>query len=339
MPDLIARFEAEYYTLNSITDRRRMYAQRALRDFEQSLDGPVEGADANDLRAWMAAMMDRGLAASTVAWHLMMVRPFYRWLWEARLISAEDSMRIQSVSPPRGYNTGKPQPYSRKELAQLWAELDAKFPFTNERRIKRWRKGTSGYRNVKKHVMRCQLEAIIQLALVCGMRKNEIYELSLNDAHFDNHYIVVHGKRVDQHAKPRKVPYPDSAREAMKRWLRMRAWLEATHDCLWCSVTGPEPASKLRQNRMDTILHSFGDWRMHRLRHTCATERLRAGMEIYELQKFLGHANLSQTLAYAEIVAGDIEKAAEESDPEFQRAIRPQRVVMPADPKRKHKAA
>lgn len=325
----IDRFALEYFTLNSISERRQQYVLRSLARLDAFLDMPLIEATDNDLRSWLVDLLDDGLKPSTVAWHLKMVLPFYQWCWQQRIIDADALMRIRGVSPPRGYNTALPRPYSRKEIAQMWDELDAAFPYTSELMLRRWRNGTSPYRGqLKRHVMRLQLDAILELALICGLRKNEIYRLTADDVHWDNKYIVVHGKRVDQNDKVREVPYPDSTRDAIKAWFRIRAQLGPEPGvCLWLSVTGPSPAAPLSEKRMNSILHSFGDWTLHRMRHTCATERLRAKMELERLQRFLGHATIQQTLVYAQLVRGDIHKSAERTDVDFQRAIGRKRVA------------
>lgn len=318
------RFAAEHFVLQSISKRRQDQVLAALERLGAFLaPTPLEGARDSDLRAWLVSLMQSDLAPSTVAWYLRMVMPFYAWCWRTRLISADDLMRLREVPPPRGYNHNIPRPYSREQLARFWAALDTRWPYQTDKRIERFRRGTCSYRLVKKHAMRLQLNAIIELALVCGLRRAEIYQLAIADCHPDNEYIAVHGKRSDQNPKLREVPYPASTRLAILNWFAWRGWMGASTNKLWLSVTGPDPIAPLSPDRMNTILHSFGDWQLHRLRHTCATERLRAGMELEKLQRFLGHANIQQTLRYAQLVRSDIHKASERIDDDFQAAIRP----------------
>lgn len=325
MPTLTEQFTAEHFTLNSITASRQEQVLLALSRLETFLGKkPLQEATDQDLRAWLVALLGSGLTASTVAFHLKAVMPFYRWAWLAREVSADDYMRLREVSPPRGYNTQMPRPYSRKELAQMWADLAARYPYTTDVIIGRWKRGTSPYRSVKKHAMRLQLEAIIELALVCGLRRVEIYNLSIDDCHWDNKYVVVRGKRVDQNDKLREVPYPESTRTAIRRWFRIRGLMAPIPgQGLWLSVTGPDPVSAMTFGRFERLLLGLGAWELHRLRHTCATERLRAGMTLEKLQRFLGHSNIQQTLRYADLVRGDIHKESEKIDADFQRAIRP----------------
>ena len=46
----------------------------------------------------------------------------------------------------------------------------------------------------------------------------------------------------------------------------------------------------------------------HRLRHTFATEMIRAGMSVQVLMKILGHTNAAMTMSYVEIAAADLRR-------------------------------
>lgn len=328
MSELTERFCAEHFTLDSISERRREQVRTALARYESFSSKPAEQCDANELRSWLVSLLDGGLAPSTVGWHLKMVKPFYRWLWQQRLLSADELMRVREVRAPRGGQAQLPRPYKQKELLKMYAQLEARFPLLppegkGSTMLRRFRGGYSRFHGpLRAHAMRLQLEAIIELALVCGLRRIEIYRLAVDDCHPDNKYIVVHGKRTDQNPKVREVPYPESTRRAIQAWFRMRAVMEPEPGIgLWLSITGPVPAAELSFERMATVLRSFGRWELHRLRHTCATERLRAGMELQSLREFLGHSDINMTLRYAQLLRDDIHKAAAKTEADFQAAI------------------
>ena len=321
MTDHIAEFEAVYFPLNSITPERRVRSVDNLRRFERWLEHPVETSVPGELQGWLASLVESGLQASTVAWRLKMIRPYLRWCWEQRILDADSWMRLREVKAPRGAYHCVPRPYTRKELMKLYAELDARWPYTTEKRVTRWRKGTCQYTRISKGVMRLQLDVIIELALVCGLRQVEIYNLSIDDLHYDNKYVVVHGKRVDQHPKVREVPYPSSLVRAVRAWYKMRGFIGPDTKCVWISATGRDPFRGMTRDRMARLLTSFGAWELHRLRHTSATERLRAGMPLEQVQRIMGHATLAQTMAYAQLLSGDVHKGAERTDAAFQRAL------------------
>lgn len=320
------RFAAEHLTMNSISVERRKFVLKTLDTLARYSERPLDDIDGNDVSAWAAAMIEHGYQPGSVATAMKAVRSFYRWMWSSNLIDADHFMRIANVSIPRGAYSSQPRPYSRKEIATMWADLATTWPYTSDLTLRRWQNGTSPWRSVKKHAMRLQLNAICELALVCGLRRIEIHRLRFDDVHPDNRYVVVHGKRHDQNAKVREVPYPTSTRQAVHEWFRMRGLMSPEPGLgIWLSITGPEPANALNFRRLGGILNTFGDYELHRLRHTCATERLRAGMTLEQLSRFLGHSNIKQTLVYAKLVSDDIHKSAERTDAAFQDAIgRPQ---------------
>lgn len=79
----------------------------------------------------------------------------------------------------------------------------------------------------------------------------------------------------------------------------------------------------MRLNALKGALSTVGPWELHRLRHTCGTEWLRAGMELELVSRLLGHANLTQTLGYAQIVSADVHRASVRAHDDFTRALRP----------------
>lgn len=77
----------------------------------------------------------------------------------------------------------------------------------------------------------------------------------------------------------------------------------------------------MRHRAFKGQLSTVGEYELHRFRHTCATERLRAGMALEVLQRFLGHADIAQTLVYTKIVNDDIHRAALKTEPSFAAAV------------------
>ena len=56
-----------------------------------------------------------------------------------------------------------------------------------------------------------------------------------------------------------------------------------------------------RRTRPEAFAGDPDPIRIHRLRHTYTTERLRAGVSLAAVRKLLGHQNLQTTLRYADI--------------------------------------
>jgi site-specific recombinase XerD len=328
----IDRFKREYQEYHRISPERAGQQRRLLVEFEGSLDGrQLTEATADDLRAFAGDLLEQGLHVNTVRKKLNMIRPFCSWAYAAGLITPEQYLGLKSVPNPRGAtSTSQPNPYTRQELTAFWAALDAKYKRLPERgrgsqAIKRWIQGKGPWRNVWRHAMRLQIEAMVRLALDVGLRRHEIFGLSLNDLHYDNEYLVISGK-ADPHTgnkKTRTVPFTSRAREAVHEWLEFRALIRPPHDRPWLSLYGLAWNKPMLESRFNKLLgQTLGkEWRWHRFRHTCATNWLRAGAELETIKSLLGHASIAQTLMYAEILKSDIAKSLAKVEAEFEEGV------------------
>ena len=318
----LERFRREYQEYNSLSEGRRRDQERALKALcaFAGVEEPLEATPAH-YRAWLQSL-DEVLSARTVRERGMRVRPFFGWAFDVGLYSAEDLMLIQRTPFPEAPKR-MPRPYSPKEIKRLWPAIDKAHPLDDGRFLERWRRGTSGFKRIEHHANNLQLKALCRLALDCGLRRQELYDLGLDDMHYDNAYVVV---REGKGGKFREVPFTRTARAAVREWIEFRTELSPDHDRPWLALTkiGPEGVWLRRMNfrRFSMYIHDAGaPWELHRLRHTCATEWLRAGMELETVSRLLGHANLSQTMDYAQLVPDDIQRAVEKNQERFERQV------------------
>lgn len=337
MTVLIERFCAHHHAYNNISAGRRVAQRRVLLEFEESLSHGWDELAAEDLRNYLVAAVNGGLAPTTIGQRLTMIRPFVKWLWAEKVIDGDTLMEVNSVPAPRGATTsGRPRPYSRKQIRVFWRELEDAYPPCRDGKpgeridraemfLRRWRNGSSKWSRVEPYFMRVQVEAIVALALYGGLRREEIYLLDLDDMHHENAYVVVRGAAKNPQAEVRERPVPWSGpgmRGAVERWLTLRDELAPPHDRPWLSLYRQHRLKPMRFRRFEMLLHDVGrGYEFHRMRHTFATEALRAGYPIEQLSKVLGHARLQQTLRYAELVETDVVRSATRSGPTLERAV------------------
>lgn len=327
--ELIQRFCDEYHSYHGISGDRRKMQRRVLiefADFTGRHFSELEGGDV--LESFLATQVSGGMAASTVRKHLNAIRPFVKWLWRQRIISADVRMALEDVSPPRGGNNQRPKPYTREQLAVFWREFEEAYPTDDQfdYYLARWSRGTSGWKRVQPYAKRLQMEAIIALALYGGLRREELYLLDIDAMHHENAYVVVRGAAKNHDADPvhRPVPWTCSEmRAAVQDWLDFRATLDIGHDRPWLSLhTEAHYLKPMRFRQFEMLLRNIGrGWEFHRMRHTCATELLRAGNPLETVQRILGHARIQQTLAYAELLPGDVVRTATRNSGEFGAAM------------------
>jgi site-specific recombinase XerD len=332
--DPIAAFCAGYHDYHGITKARRKMQIRVLREFEDQLPGGVLDIDAAQLRTYLAWLVaERGLHPNTVRQYRNAIKPLLTWAWENRWISADNLLELRSVRLPRGASAnGVPRPYSRKQLDRFWPQMEERYPWsrdgtieTAERFLVRWRNGTSKWNRVQRYAKRLQIEAIIALALYGGLRRDEIFNLQLDDMHPDNEYVVVRArKNKEGEWRERAVPWlGDQMRPAVARWLEFREELDPPHDRPWLSLHNDRHHLKIMPHRkFEMLLCEIGSgWEYHRMRHTAATIMLRSGIPLDKVSKILGHSRLEQTRQYTRVSHNDLVVAARRVAGDYSRAF------------------
>lgn len=318
----LARFQREYQSYHSISDERSGQQLRLLRQLADHAGQPLTDCGASEVQAFMGHLNSQDYHPNTLQKKLKMLKPFYGWAFDVGLIDGTTLMGVQRVRAPRDAVKTAPRPYTRKDLDRFRTELADRWPLVPERFWVRWRNGTSRYKRVAPEVMRVQIEAITNLALHCGLRRQEIFNGSLDDFHYDNEYIVVRYAKDWRRGKFREVPQTEASRQSMHRWIELRSELKPSHDAVWLSGAYESTAlNAMSWKRFGSLLGTVGDWELHRFRHTAATEWLRAGVSIELVSRFLGHATVQQTLAYAELLREDIHKAVAKAEPAFTEAV------------------
>jgi integrase/recombinase XerD len=147
--------------------------------------------------------------------------------------------------------------------------------------------------------------AVIVLMLRLGLRAREVATLRLDDLDWRAGQLTVHGKggRVDQ------LPLPADVGEAIVAYLRRGRPRDATVREVFLRVTPPEVA--MTRGGVTAIVASaarragLGVVRAHRLRHTAATDMLRAGAPLAEIGQVLRHRSPGSTAVYARV---DVER-------------------------------
>jgi site-specific recombinase XerD len=325
----VARFAIEYQQYNGMSAGRQAEQQAVLRALSAHAGKAPEDCDADDVRHFLTTEITKGRHPNTVRKKNLMIRPFFRWAFNVGLVDADTWMRVRGIPNPQGSTRmGKPRPYSMKELRQFREDLDRAWPRVEPKWWTLWRNGTSRYKRIASEVMREQIEAIVALALLQGLRRREIFHLSLDDMHPDNAYIVVRQRALTPNGKDkmREVPYTNAARDKVRRWLEIRAELDPPHDRPWivavANVADGMWLQPMSFKRMEELLYkTVGNWQLHRFRHTSATYWLRAGMELEVLSPLLGHSRITQTLGYAELARGDLQRSVEKNEDRFERLL------------------
>jgi len=139
---------------------------------------------------------------------------------------------------------------------------------------------------------------LLTLAYSAGLRISEVVNLRQADIDFDRMQIHI---RQSKYNKDRYVPLSRYMAQGLKKYYdgcSPKEWV----------FNGHGPGSPFSQRGaqwvMKSCVKSAGITKkvsMHTLRHSYATHLLEDGLDLYSIQKLLGHAHVSTTLVYLHV--------------------------------------
>jgi site-specific recombinase XerD len=152
--------------------------------------------------------------------------------------------------------------------------------------------------------------AILQVFLQTGIRVSELAHLKIEDIDFIKPSITVRGKGKQE----REIALEKKGVHALKSYLAVR--VESFSNRVFLNYQG-EPISergirklvvKYRKEAGITKKASC-----HTLRHTFATYKAEKGVSAFQLQQWLGHANLNTTQIYVHLGKQNAKKVMEQT--------------------------
>src|SRR5512139_2235995 len=142
--------------------------------------------------------------------------------------------------------------------------------------------------------------AMFMLMLRCGLRVQEVAELTVDAIEYQRRQIFVfHGKG----AKDRMVYMSEDARSALQAYLARRS---SKARALFLVQKGPMRGKPLSvrgiQKRIEYYARKSAlNVSCHRLRHTMATQLLNADADLTTIQDLLGHSQVTTTQRYCRV--------------------------------------
>ena len=271
-----------------------------------------------DYRAYL--VQERGLAAGTVAGYLHVARLFFAaravggQLHLDRLSAAEVTEFVLAECAPRKVGSAKYIVCGLRSLlrylyvaGRIEAALDAAVP-----KVAGWRLAglpvTFGRAEVDRLLASCDRRstfgrrdyAVLTLLSRLGLRAGEVAALELADIDWRAGELVVRGKGRRQE----RLPLPTDVGEALAGWLR-RGRPRCESVTVFTRVRAPHrqltSAGVSAIVRAACVRAGLPALNAHRLRHTAATEMLRAGASLPEVGQVLRHASVLTTAIYAKV--------------------------------------
>lgn len=244
---------------------------RTLHRFSDTMGKPFQEVGIYDVRFYLAMEQERGISARTRENTRANLSAFFQWMTDEDIINKNPIAKMKRVKYPAEVR----KPFSDVEIDAL----------------------RSACRTLKDR-------AILEMLLSTGVRVSELASMEVDDINLDDLSVhVIHGKGAKE-----RITYTTTVSAK-----HLRAYLSDRK----------ENGSALFYNRFHEQMKSGGirlilnelskragvsNVHPHRFRRTFATGLAKRGMEIQEIQKLLGHSDISTTMTY--VCVGDKETKA-----------------------------
>lgn len=229
----------------------------------------------DDLRNFVAALVDIGISARSQSRILSGVRTFYTFLILDGYIEDDPTELLEW--PKIGEHL--PEVLSVEEVDRLEQACD----------LSKW----EGQRN----------RTIIEVLFSCGLRVSELINLRLSDLFLDEKFIRVMGKGK----KERLVPISESAVKELQYWFMDRNLMKikpGEEDFVFLNRRGGHLTRMMIFTIVRRLAEAVGIEKTispHTLRHSFATALLEGGANLRAIQDMLGHERISTTQIYTHI--------------------------------------
>ena len=268
MTNVIINFR-RYLKRRNYSPHTVKYYLNILKQFVIWLDVPIEQATDKKIDAYIDHLLDKRLQPASINCYLAIIRVFYSYL--------KYEEQIKLTNPVRAGNrlrVAKPLPRALREehVEQLFSVIKSK-----------------------------RDEAMFRLMLRCGLRVEEVADLTLGAIDLKRRRIMVlNGKG----RKDRVVYLSDDAAEGLAAYLKMRRHSRMKKVFLVekGDYKGKPISVRGIQKRMEYYAKKTGlAISCHRLRHTMATQLLNAEAEVETIQDLLGHNWITTTQRYCKV--------------------------------------
>ncbi|VAX07466.1 Site-specific tyrosine recombinase XerC [hydrothermal vent metagenome] len=157
--------------------------------------------------------------------------------------------------------------------------------------------------------------AMMEFFYSSGLRLAELVALNLADIDLADATVEIMGKG----AKARRAPIGRKAREALRRWLKVRLDMASSEvQALFVSQRGQRISPRSVQQRLHKRAvegEAATDLHPHMLRHSFASHILESSSDLRAVQELLGHADISTTQIYTHLDFQHLAKVYDASHP------------------------
>jgi integrase/recombinase XerD len=236
------------------------------------------GVSKEAIVGYILNLKEREYTSSTVARKVAAVKSFFHYLMAEGVIRNDPTVTLDSPKVKKRL----PKAISRHDIEVLLAAPA----------------GTTAAKSQRDH-------ALLELLYASGMRVTELVSLDVADVDLAAGTVRVHGKKML--SKERVISVGDAAAEAVRVYTnhgRHQLVREPNEEALFLNHRG----QRLTRQGLWLIIKHYveevgisEDVTPHTLRHSFAAHKLSQGKSLQDIQKLLGHANISTTQIYQQV--------------------------------------
>jgi len=279
------------YSENTIAAYRNDLSQFAR--FLAEMDPPITSwaeVDKNNIVNYILHLKEREYTSSTVARKVAAIKSFFHFLLAEGIIEDDPTATLDSPKVKKRL----PKALSHDLVNRLLEEAGKS-------------SAPKGQRD----------KALLELLYATGMRVSELVLLNIDDINLASANVRCFGKG----AKERIIPIYDRAVRVLEEYLqqgRPHLMKDPKEKALFLNHRG----KRLTRQGLWLIIKRYAEEiglgaeiTPHTLRHSFATHMLSGGAGLREVQKLLGHANISTTQVYTHVNSERLREVYDESHP------------------------
>lgn len=288
----ISSFESYLKDIKKSSDNTVASYMRDLHQFTAYCDQQgkklIIHIEKSDIEKYLIYLKKNGKSNATVSRTLASLKSFYSYLLSAKYVS---------LNPTTGIATDRsekklPQILTNKEVELLLDQPD----ISNS-------KG-------------CRDKAMLELLYATGIRVSELINLNLSDVNLDTELI-----RCDSKNRERYIPLYHTAVKALSNYIYTVRDSLISHpyeEALFVNMNGERMSRQGFWKVIKFYQNAAGiekDITPHTLRHSFAAHLLENGADLHSIQEMLGHADISSTQIYTQIVKKQLKDVYNKSHP------------------------
>ena len=266
LPDKIKSY-IDSMRLDGLSEKTIQNYEYHLRRFAENIRKPVTRITTADLRKFLAELVEtRHLKNSTLETEKSILKSFFAWLEDEEYVAKSPAKKIKPT---------KVEKRIRKSINLEELELLRDACTTTRER--------------------CMLEMFFST----GVRLDELASINIPDLNWADNSIRVIGKGN----KERIVYFSAKAKVYIKKYLSERG----IHEAEALFINSKKPHGRLGHRSIEKEIKNIASKAgftksiyPHLLRHSFATQGLKAGVSINVIHDLLGHESLDTTLVYAQ---------------------------------------